>query len=169
MAADRPISSEMFKESMRFLAGGVCILATNSDGDWYGLTITAVCSLTIDPPSLVACVNRNTGTHSVMCRTKRVSINVLANNQMDLAKLFSSSVVRGTKRFDKARWVEMASGVPALRDALVVLDCEVVQQLPVGQHSVFFCEVKDVAIQAEKGALVHFNRKFVAVQLAHEL
>ncbi|WP_368737596.1 flavin reductase, partial [Salmonella enterica] len=42
---------------MRLLAGGVCIAATNSDGEWHGLTMTAVCSLTMDPPSLIACVN----------------------------------------------------------------------------------------------------------------
>jgi flavin reductase len=164
---DKPVSSEMFKQSMRFLAGGVCILATNSDGQWYGLTMTAVCSLTIDPPSVVVCVNRNTGTHGSMCRTRRVSINVLSNAQTDVAERFSSSTVRGSERFDKEKWTEMASGVPALLDALAVLDCEVVQQTSVGEHSVFFCEVKNVALKPDRGALVHFNRKFFAVQPAH--
>ncbi|MBS4083896.1 MAG: flavin reductase family protein [Rhizobiales bacterium] len=164
MITGKPISSDMFKQSMRFLAGGVCILATNNDGDWNGLTITAVCSLTIDPPSLVACVNRNTGTHGIMCRTKRVSINVLSYDQTDIAELFSSSAVRGPQRFDKDKWTEMASGVPVLLGALAVMDCEVVQQTSVGQHSVFFCEVKNVVLQPDRGALVHFNQKFFPVQ-----
>lgn len=167
MTADQSISSDVFKQSMRLLAGGVCILATNSEGEWCGMTITAVCSLTVDPPSLVACVNRNTGTHQIMSRTKRMSINVLSNDQTDMAELFASSTVRGRQRFESDKWIEMASGVPALVDALAVLDCEVLQQTSLGEHSVFFCGVKNVALQPERGALVHFNRKFFAVHPAH--
>jgi len=164
---DQAISSDMFKQSMRLLAGGVCILATNSEGDWCGLTMTAVCSLTLDPPSLVACVNQSTGTHRMMTRTKRVSINVLSNDQTDMAELFSSNAVRGQERFEKGKWIEMASGVPALVDALAVLDCEVLQQTSVGEHSVFFCGVKSAMLQPDRGALVHFNRKFFSVHPSH--
>lgn len=166
VSADEPISSETFKQSMRLLAGGVCILATNCEGEWRGLTMTAVCSLTVDPPSLVACLNRNTGTHRALSKTKRVSINVLSNDQEDVAELFSSTTVRGQERFEKEKWIEMASGVPALVGALAVLDCDVLQQTSVGEHSVFFCGVKNVVLQPERGALVHFNRKFFAVHTA---
>src|SRR5262245_25793408 len=129
---------------MRLLAGGVCIVAANSNGEWHGLTMTAVCSLTMDPPSLIACVNRDAGAHGIMSATRRVSVNVLTHDQMGLAELFSSSRVKGPERFDQTRWTGMASGVPALIDALAVLDCEVIQETAVGQHSVFFCEVRNV-------------------------
>ena len=114
MITETPISSEMFKQSMRLLAGGVCIVATNSNGEWHGLTMTAVCSLTMDPPSLIACVNRDAGAHGIMSATRRVSVNVLTHDHMDLAELFSSSRVKGPERFDEKRWTGMASGVPAL-------------------------------------------------------
>jgi flavin reductase (DIM6/NTAB) family NADH-FMN oxidoreductase RutF len=161
---ETPISSEMFKQGMRLLAGGVCIVATNADGEWHGLTMTAVCSLTVDPPSLIACVNRDAGAHDTMSATRRVSVNVLSNDHMDLAKLFSSSTVKGSVRFDERKWIAMASGVPALIDALAVLDCEVIREMEVGQHSVFFCEVKNVRLQPDRKPLVHFNREFCAVQ-----
>ncbi|MBN8990062.1 MAG: flavin reductase family protein [Rhizobiales bacterium] len=164
MITETPISSEMFKQSMRLLAGGVCIVATNSNGEWHGLTMTAVCSLTMDPPSLIACVNRDAGAHGTMSATKRISVNVLTRDHTDLAELFSSSNIKGPQRFDNERWLEMASGVPALIDALAVLDCEVIQEMTVGQHSVFFCEVKNVRLQPSRKPLVHFNREFCAVQ-----
>ena len=63
---ERPVSPDVFKQSMRLLAGGVCIVATNSNGEWHGLTMTAVCSLTVDPPSLIACVNRDAGAHGIV-------------------------------------------------------------------------------------------------------
>lgn len=162
MTSETPISSDVFKQSMRLLAGGVCIVATNSSGEWHGLTMTAVCSLTMDPPSLIACVNRDAGAHGIMSATRRLSVNVLSHNHTGLAELFSSSKVKGPQRFDE-KWVEMASGVPALIDALAVLDCEVIQETVIGQHSVFFCEVKNARLQPDKRPLVHFNRKFCTV------
>jgi flavin reductase (DIM6/NTAB) family NADH-FMN oxidoreductase RutF len=160
---ETPISSDVFKQSMRLFAGGVCIVATNSNGEWHGLTMTAVCSLTMDPPTLVACVNRDAGAHDIMSATRRVSVNVLTHDHTGLAELFSSSKIKGPERFDE-KWTGMASGVPALIDALAALDCEIVQETVVGRHSVFFCEVKNVRLRPDRKPLVHFNREFCAVQ-----
>jgi flavin reductase (DIM6/NTAB) family NADH-FMN oxidoreductase RutF len=164
VAIETPISSDLFKQSMRLLAGGVCIVATSGNGEWHGLTMTAVCSLTADPPSLIACVNRDAGAHGIMSITRRVSINVLSHDHAALAELFSSPRIKGPQRFDGTKWIEMASGVPALVDALAVLDCEVVRDVAVGQHSVFFCEVRNARLQPDKRPLVHFNREFCAIQ-----
>jgi flavin reductase len=161
---ETPISSDVFKQSMRLLAGGVCIVATNSGGEWHSLTMTAVCSLTTDPPSLIACVNRDAGAHGIMSATRRVSVNVLMHDQTGLAELFSSSAIKGPQRFDESKWVGMASGVPALIDALAVLDCEVIQETEVGRHSVFFCEIRNVRLRPDGKPLVHFDRAFCAVQ-----
>ena len=120
---ETPISPAVFKQSMRRLAGGVCILASARDGERHGLTMTAVCSLTLDPPMLIACVNRDAGAYETMRSTRRVSVNLLGSDQIELAELFSSSTIKGTERFERAEWVEMASGVPALTGALAVLDC----------------------------------------------
>lgn len=163
MIIETPISSDVFKQSMRLLAGGVCIVATNSNGECHGLTMTAVCSLTTDPPSLIACVNRDAGAHGIMSATRRVSVNVLSNDHAALAELFSSPKVKGSERFEGQKWIKMASGVPALVDALAVLDCEIIQETEVGQHSVFFCEVKNARLQPNGRPLVHFNREFCAV------
>ncbi len=103
-----------------------------------------------------------------MSATKRVSVNVLTHDHMDLAELFSSSKIKGPKRFDEKKWIGMASGVPALIDALAVLDCEVIREMEVGQHSVFFCEVKNVRLQPDSRPLVHFDREFCAVQPVYQ-
>lgn len=164
---ETPISPDVFKNSMRLLAGGVCIVATNSNGEWGGLTMTAVCSLTIDPPSLILCVNVDAGTNRMISASKRVSVNLLSHDQLDLAELFSSSKVKGTERFDEKRWIDMASGVPALIEALAVLDCQVIQETVIGRHSVYFCGVKAVRLQPDKRPLIHFNREFCVVEPVH--
>lgn len=160
MTGELPISPAVFKQSMRRLAGGVCILASARDGERYGLTMTAVCSLTLDPPMLVACVNRDAGAYGTMRATRRISVNVLGADQVEIAELFSSATIKGTARFERAKWSEMDSGVPALAGALAVLDCQIVEEKVVGQHAVLFCEVKIVRLQGEKEPLVHFDGQF---------
>ena len=137
MIIETEISCDIFKESMRLLAGGVCIVASNSNGERRGLTMTAVCSLTLEPPSLITCVNRHAGTHLAMRATRRVSVNILSHDQIELARLFSSSKVTGADRFNERMWIDMANGVPALVDALAVFNCNIINEASVGQHSVF--------------------------------
>jgi flavin reductase len=157
---ETPVSAEIFKQSMRLLAGGVCIAATANGGEWLGLTVTAVCSLTLEPPTLIVCVNRDAGAHATMRTTKRLSVNFLASEHVDLAQLFSSSSFKGSGRFDPVKWSAMASGMPALAGALAALDCVIIDELNFGQHSVFFCEVKAARLEPEREPLVHFNREF---------
>jgi flavin reductase len=160
MSTEAPVSAEIFKQSMRLLAGGVCIAATAQNGERLGLTVTAVCSLTLDPPTLIVCVNRDAGAHNTMRATRRISVNFLASDHVELAELFSSSNFKGAGRFDPAKWTDMTSGVPALLGALAALDCEIIEEMSIGQHSVFFCEVKTARLDPEKEPLVHFNREF---------
>ncbi|MGE0314225.1 MAG: flavin reductase family protein [Lautropia sp.] len=60
---------------IRVLAGGVCIVATAHEETRLGLTATSVCSLTLDPPMIVVCVNRDAGAHATMLETRRISVN----------------------------------------------------------------------------------------------
>jgi flavin reductase len=53
---------------------------------------------------------------------------LLGADHLELAELFSSSSIKGSERFDRAKWIDMESGVPALIDALAVLDCEIFEE-----------------------------------------
>lgn len=160
MALEAQISPEVFKQTMGLLAGGVAIATCSKIGVRQGLTVTAVCSLTMDPPTVVLCVNKNASAHDTMRETRRISINFLAADQRDLAVLFSSSKIKGDDRFDKARWIEMPGGTWAAIGALAALDCEIISETPVGQHSLFVCEIKFARLEPEKSSLVYFNRAF---------
>ena len=69
-------------------------------------------------------MNRDAGAYGFMSTTRRVSVNLLSHDHKDLAELFSSPKIKGPERFDERKWIKMASGVPALVDALAALDCE---------------------------------------------
>lgn len=72
--------------------------------------------------------------------------------------------IYGSDRFLDGAWMQSPGGVPVLVDALVSFECEVIEETVSGTHSIFLCEVTDVAMYGQaRTALVYFNRHFVPV------
>lgn len=150
--------------------GGACTIITASHGDERaGLTATAVCSVSAEPPRLLVCVNRNVRAHQLIGDSGWLGVNVLDAGHQDLAKRFAGMVqgVVGADRFLAGDWRDSPHGVPVLRDALVSFECRVVEATVSGTHSIFLCEVTDVAAaDTASSALVYFNRSFVPIETA---
>ena len=73
-----PVDAEIFKAGMRCLASGVTIITTIHDGQRAGLTATAVCSLSVDPPQLLVCVSHKAEAHDIIHRGSVLCVNLLA-------------------------------------------------------------------------------------------
>ena len=86
MAAD----DDTFRQSMRLLASGVTIVASAFEGKRSGLTATAVCSLALAPPRILASINVQGHTYELVTRSRCMSINLLANDQKPLAERFAA-------------------------------------------------------------------------------
>src|SRR5260221_12983341 len=83
------VRSRLFKTAMRRVASTVCVLTTEYEGRRWGLTATAICSLSAEPPSLIACVNREAEAHTAITLSRRICINVLSEEQIEVAQRFS--------------------------------------------------------------------------------
>ena len=77
---------------MRHLAGAVTVIATGAPGHRFGLTATAVCSLSDEPPTLLVCVNRPASAHDVISRNGNFSVNLLADDQEPRSPVGSPAV-----------------------------------------------------------------------------
>ena len=78
-----------FKRGMRQLAAGVNVITVTNGGVRDGLTATAVCSISAEPPHLLVCVNSTAGAHGPIHRAGSFCINVLAQDQEAIAKRFA--------------------------------------------------------------------------------
>jgi flavin reductase len=142
---------DIFKQGMRRLAAGVSIITTAEGGIPYGFAATSVTAVSLDPsPLLLACVNKSVSCHDVILRTNRFCVNVLRESDIQTAKLFSSSENRH-RRFDLCEWKTLRTGMPALSNALVTFDCEIVREVEVQTHTVLFGKVEGVELH--EGAL----------------
>jgi flavin reductase (DIM6/NTAB) family NADH-FMN oxidoreductase RutF len=159
------VGVEEFKEGMRALIAGVTIITTGKGEDRRGLTATSVCSLTAHPPSLIACVNRGSSAHSVIAASGVFAINILAFDQIGLAKVFSTPG-SPQERFAGAVWETLETGAPILKGSAASFDCRVADTHDVSTHTIFIGTVTAIRVSPEITPLAYSAAQWGRFQLA---
>ncbi len=141
------MSSEHFLAGMRKVAGAVSVITTaGNDGEKRGLTATAVCSLSADPPSLIACVNRKTWVAQFVPDSGVFAINVLSHAQESVARTFAGQTqLAAGERFRIGEWETRPGRAPALRDALATFQCRLERIVEHTTHIILIGEVVETA------------------------
>src|SRR5260370_34180286 len=86
---EQPLDAEAFRQVIgRFMSGVVVITATHQ-GERRGMTVSAVASLSLDPPMIVTCLNAASSTQEIVRRAGAFAVNILAEDQEHLAGLFA--------------------------------------------------------------------------------
>jgi flavin reductase (DIM6/NTAB) family NADH-FMN oxidoreductase RutF len=151
---------QAYREAMRTVPSAVAVVTAEHDGLRRGLTATAVCSVSADPPQVLACVNKSGSTHATIAEAGRFGINYLAQSQESVARVFSQAQDEPTKRFQSNDWCSGAEGVPLLREALASFACRVVQQIDCGTHTIFVGEVLEIH-QQDQSSLLYKDGAFL--------
>ncbi|MGE0116235.1 MAG: flavin reductase family protein [Steroidobacteraceae bacterium] len=142
-----PVDIESFKLGMRRLAAGVCLITTEEvDGARTGMTATAVCSVSANPPTLLCCINRNNASYAAISRSGMFAVNVLAIDDRPLADRFASPV-SSAEKFALGLWIHLHTRAPVLESALVAFDCLVSQTVEAGTHGIVMGEIQAVHVR----------------------
>jgi flavin reductase len=154
------IDQPTFREAMSRLVGAVTVITTDGPAGLGGFTASAVCSVTDDPPMLLACMNRNSRQHAVFTGNGVLCVNVLTAAQEQVSRSFASGKTV-QERFQGERWTALETGAPALDDALVNFDARIVQTVEAGTHSIFLCGIVTVRFEPKNHpGLVYYGRKY---------
>src|SRR5437899_10427953 len=81
-----------FKLAMRRFPAAVTVITSADQTRRHGMTATAVTSLSMDPPSLVVCVNQASLLHDIMLLARRFCVNLLRRAQDGLSAAFSGAL-----------------------------------------------------------------------------
>lgn len=149
--APKSIDAESYKAAMRLFGGAVTVLSTMANSGPTGLTATAVCSLSAEPPRLLACVNRDRFTYRAIAAARSFCVNLLHEGQAETARRFAGMTGNGeVDRFAGMAWRPGHTGAPVLDDALASFDCRVHAILDSGSHGIIIGDV--VAIRRIENA-----------------
>ena len=129
---------DLFRDVIGHFATGVTVITTRDGETDFGVTVSAVSSLSLEPPMLLACLNRTSRTQAAIRRTGSFAVNILGLQQEAVARLFA------TDRDDKFEGLAVrysTLGNPLLEDALAHVECDVIEEAAGGTHTVFLAEV----------------------------
>lgn len=150
----------MYRDAMSGLGAAVNVITSEGKAGRAGCTVSAVCSVTDEPPTLLVCINRESKNNGIIRENGNLCVNVLAGDQRDIAMQFASKNATMESRFALANWECLETGAPALVDAVAAFDCEVTSASEVGTHTVFYCEIKALRSSASRDGLIYFGRDF---------
>lgn len=142
------VSTDDFRGALANLAGGVVVVTTSTENGRSGMTATAVCSVSIDPPLVMACMNQKSTTYRAVRDSGIFALNVLPARSQDLAGRFASN---RTDKFDGLVTAVCETGAPILAEAMAFCDCVVERTVDAGDHTIFIGRVLGVGYVDDEG------------------
>jgi flavin reductase (DIM6/NTAB) family NADH-FMN oxidoreductase RutF len=119
------------------------------------MTATAFTSVSLEPPTVLVCINQSVTSAEAIRNNGRFAINLLRADQAEYSNRFASPLPPA-ERFEGIAWHEGTAGIPLLDGSLATLECRLTEQVHSGTHWIFIAEVERV--HSDDGApLVYFD------------
>src|SRR5260370_22512877 len=161
---EQPLDAGAFRQVIGRVMSGVVVITATHQGERRGMTVSAVASLSLDPPMIVTCLNAASSTQEVVRRAGVFAVNILAEDQEHLAGLFARP---GADPFRDLPYESGITGAPILAGALAVLECRIAQEVRGGSHRVLLADV--VRASAGEGSpLAYFRGRFGRIELIQD-
>jgi flavin reductase (DIM6/NTAB) family NADH-FMN oxidoreductase RutF len=159
--ASNDTDAAAFRHAMRELASGVSVIAAGRDDEWTGITATSVSSLSLEPPTILVCVNRSSSLAPFLQRYWHFSVNVLSSSQREIANRFAGrGGIQGRDRFLSGRWQTLVTGAPVLVDALTSIDCKLEEIIERHSHLIVLGHPLAIRTAGASDALLHWRGEF---------
>lgn len=155
------VSSEVFRHAMSLLSAPVVLVTTDGPSGRHGLTVSAICSVSLSPPTLLFCINRDNRSHEAFLENRKVGISILKPGHEALAFRFASGSLTQEEKFKDNEWIVDQEASPVLADASVTLTGRIMEILPSGSHDIIISQIQDIVFHEEHHqALVWFGKGF---------
>ncbi|WP_018239774.1 flavin reductase family protein [Ensifer sp. BR816] len=150
-----------YRDTMSRLSHHVQLITAADGAERRGVTITAACSVSDDPPTILACLNAANPRNDIFSRSGGFALNVLGGHHLALAHAFSGrDQLDMERRFALGRWTQLTTGAPILVDATAAFDCRLIEVKIMATHAILFGEVVDVRIGEKAAPLVYVDRGY---------
>jgi flavin reductase len=142
-------------------ATGVTVVAARHGPLLAGMTANAVASISLDPPLLMASINRNSETHAAILGSNSFAVSVLSADQQAIAICFAlPTTAAKLQRFCDVPWHEAETGSPILEGAIAYFDCRLTESHPVGTHSIFIGEIVSAGYEEAGEPLLWYGSRY---------
>jgi flavin reductase (DIM6/NTAB) family NADH-FMN oxidoreductase RutF len=156
------LEAKAYRDAMSEIASPVHLIATDGAAGLAGMTVTALASVSDQPPTLLVCVNRLSPSTKRFLDNGVFSVNSLCSEDIALADIFAGRTDEHfDQKFKHGVWRRGVTGSPLLESALATFDCRLIEVKDVSTHHVFFGAVESVTLR-DKGANLLYHRRAYA-------
>lgn len=151
------VSQEEFRYALSHFASGVCVVTTvDKAGKQFGITVSAFCSVSLDPALILVCIERSTASHYAFGESEVFIVNILSEDQRSLSEHFATPF---PNKFSEIPHRITDSGVPALDGTIATIECRLHATLDGGDHSIFLGRVEEAHIRGGR-PLIYFRSDY---------
>jgi len=156
------IDPRAFRDALGCFATGICVAATlDAEGAPVGVTVNSVTSVSLNPPLLLFCLDRNAECHAAFMASDSFALTVLATDQRAMSDNFARPP--GPGRWDGVVWRAGITGSPMLDAGLAFLDCRRHAVHDGGDHTILVGRVLGIAHRPEGDPLLYFRGAYRAI------
>jgi flavin reductase (DIM6/NTAB) family NADH-FMN oxidoreductase RutF len=153
------VSFESFAETFSHVPQAVTVVTTkNGEDSAHGTTVSAFCSLSVDPPLMLVALDRDSDLLDLLRKTGRFGVNLLSADQQEVGVICAK---KGVDKLKAVSWDD-EDGLPRIKDAAAWLECDVQQLLPGGDH-VIVVGLVTACETAEREPLIYHRRRFLQI------
>ncbi|BDA79373.1 flavin reductase [Leptospira kobayashii] len=153
------VSSEKFKKALSLWASGVSVICYESKAKKGGITVSSFSSVSLDPPLVLFCLDKNSPAKEAIESANAFSVNILSSEQKQISADFASSSLDKEEVLAGQNPIRLVTGAPVLNGTLASLDCSLFQILDSGDHWIMIGHVED-SNSNENAPLLYFNRNY---------
>jgi flavin reductase (DIM6/NTAB) family NADH-FMN oxidoreductase RutF len=156
------ISRNEFRYALSRFASGVTVVTTkDTGGRLHGITVSAFCSVSLVPPLILVCIEKNTGSHRALAESTAFVVNLLGSNQQHLSDRFAS---RLPDKFEGVSYRRGIEDLPILENTLANLECVLKYSYEAGDHTIFVGQVEKSHVSADGEPLVYFYGNYTEIK-----
>jgi flavin reductase (DIM6/NTAB) family NADH-FMN oxidoreductase RutF len=156
------VRAERFTSAMAMAAAAVSVVTTDGAAGKFGMTVSAVSSVSAEPPMVLACINRKSPLAAAVSTNGIFCINLLAETQSCVSDVFAGRAADGRAYdFACAGWRHETTGAPVLDGAAASFDCLLESFHDAGTHRIIIGRVLEAAC-SDAAPLVYARRGYRA-------
>ena len=148
---------QRFRQVLGHFATGVTVITGMHEGEQAGFACQSFAALSLDPPQVLFCPARSSGTWPRIARIGEIGVNVLEARQRDLARKFG---VSAADKFDGVDWQPGPNGAPILAGVLAWAACTVETVHESGDHFLVIARVNGLGECVAGQPLLFYRGRF---------
>jgi len=166
LAKIAPVEPQAYRDAMSHFAGAVHVITTDGVAGLRGTTISACCSLSDAPPTMLVCLMKQHENNWLFIENGRFCVNTLSGDHRQLSDIFAGrGGMNQEERFALAKWHILTTGAPVLDAALAAFDCRLTGWHEHETHYILHGQVVDVIRTPQAEALIYLNRGYHTLPL----